>query len=66
MLRKAFAQCLDVSPNTIVNLEINRISKTRAERTYCSLNLHRVLVNEKWLRQDTRNEKNRYKFSYCI
>lgn len=57
MLRKAFAQCLDVSPNTIVNLEINRISKTRAERTYCLFNLHSVWGNEKWLRQGTGDEK---------
>lgn len=47
MSRKDFAQRLNVSPNIIVNLEINKISKTRAERTYCLFNLHSVWINEK-------------------
>lgn len=51
MSRKDFAQRLGVSPNTIVNLEMNRLARPEQKEPIVRLICIEFGVNEKWLRQ---------------
>lgn len=51
MSRKDFAQRLGVSPNVIVNLEMNRLARPEQKEPIIRLISIEFGVNEKWLRQ---------------